>query len=29
LYLKPGDTCVEGLEGVMQITTHIVAPGEV
>jgi 5-carboxymethyl-2-hydroxymuconate isomerase len=29
LYLKPGDICVAGLEGVMQITTHIVAPGEV
>jgi 5-carboxymethyl-2-hydroxymuconate isomerase len=28
LYLKPGDTCVAGLEGVMEITTHIVAPGE-
>jgi 5-carboxymethyl-2-hydroxymuconate isomerase len=29
LYLKPGDTCVAGLEDVMRITTHIVAPGEV
>jgi 2-keto-4-pentenoate hydratase/2-oxohepta-3-ene-1,7-dioic acid hydratase in catechol pathway len=28
LYLKPGDVCVAGLEGVMQITTRIVAPGE-
>lgn len=28
LYLKPGDTCVAGLEGVMRITTHVVAPGE-
>lgn len=27
LYLKPGDVCVAGLEGVMRITTHIVAPG--
>jgi 5-carboxymethyl-2-hydroxymuconate isomerase len=27
LYLKPGDTCVAGLEGVMAITTHVVAPG--
>lgn len=26
LYLKPGDTCVAGLEGLMQLTTHIVAP---
>jgi 5-carboxymethyl-2-hydroxymuconate isomerase len=29
LYLKPGDVCVAGLEGVMEITTRIVAPGEV
>lgn len=29
LYLKPGDTCVAGLAGLMEITTHIVAPGEV
>jgi 2-keto-4-pentenoate hydratase/2-oxohepta-3-ene-1,7-dioic acid hydratase in catechol pathway len=28
LYLKPGDVCVAGLEGVMRITTRIVAPGE-
>ncbi|MGK7866164.1 fumarylacetoacetate hydrolase family protein [Falsiroseomonas sp. E2-1-a20] len=28
LYLKPGDTCVAGLEGLMQLTTHVVAPGE-
>lgn len=28
LYMKPGDTCVAGIEGVMQLTTHIVAPGE-
>lgn len=28
LYLKPGDVCVAGLEGLMQITTRIVAPGE-
>ncbi|MGG5810614.1 fumarylacetoacetate hydrolase family protein [Falsiroseomonas sp. CW058] len=28
LYLKPGDVCVAGLEGVMRITTHVVAPGE-
>ncbi|WP_137178782.1 fumarylacetoacetate hydrolase family protein [Roseomonas sp. AR75] len=28
LYLKPGDVCVAGLEGVMQLTTRIVAPGE-
>jgi len=28
LYLKPGDVCVAGLEGVMAITTRIVAPGE-
>jgi len=28
LYLKPGDTCVAGIEGLMEITTHIVAPGE-
>ena len=27
LYLKPGDTCVAGLEGLMQLTTHVVAPG--
>ena len=28
LYLEPGDVCVAGLEGVMAITTRIVAPGE-
>jgi 5-carboxymethyl-2-hydroxymuconate isomerase len=28
LYMKPGDVCVAGLEGLMQLTTHIVAPGE-
>jgi 5-carboxymethyl-2-hydroxymuconate isomerase len=28
LYLRPGDVCVAGLEGVMAITTGIVAPGE-
>lgn len=28
LYLKPGDVCVAGLEGVMRITTRVVAPGE-
>jgi 5-carboxymethyl-2-hydroxymuconate isomerase len=28
LYLKPGDTCVAGLEGVMRLTTRVVAPGE-
>lgn len=27
LYLRPGDTCVAGLEGLMQLTTHVVAPG--
>jgi 5-carboxymethyl-2-hydroxymuconate isomerase len=28
LYLKPGDVCVAGLEGVMELTTHVVAPNE-
>lgn len=28
LYMKPGDVCVAGLEGLMELTTHIVAPGE-
>ncbi len=28
LYLRPGDTCVAGIEGLMEITTRIVAPGE-
>jgi 2-keto-4-pentenoate hydratase/2-oxohepta-3-ene-1,7-dioic acid hydratase in catechol pathway len=28
LYLKPGDTCVAGIEGLMSLTTRIVAPGE-
>lgn len=28
LYLRPGDICVAGLEGVMRITTRIVGPGE-
>lgn len=28
LYLRPGDVCVAGLEGVMRLTTRIVAPGE-
>lgn len=28
LYLRPGDVCVAGLEGVMSIATRIVAPGE-
>lgn len=28
LYLKPGDVCVAGLEGLMELTTHIVAPGQ-
>ena len=28
LYLKPGDTCVAGLEGLMQLTTRIVNPNE-
>jgi 5-carboxymethyl-2-hydroxymuconate isomerase len=28
LYLRPGDTCVAGLEGLMTLTTRIVAPGE-
>jgi 5-carboxymethyl-2-hydroxymuconate isomerase len=28
LYLKPGDVCVAGLEGLMRLTTRIVAPGE-
>ncbi len=28
LYLKPGDVCVAGLEGVMRLTSRIVAPGE-
>lgn len=28
LYLRPGDVCIAGLEGVMRLTTHIVAPGE-
>ncbi|WP_426957125.1 fumarylacetoacetate hydrolase family protein [Muricoccus radiodurans] len=26
LYLKPGDTCVAGLEGLMELTTRIVGP---
>lgn len=28
LYLKPGDVCVAGIEGLMALTTRIVAPGE-
>jgi 5-carboxymethyl-2-hydroxymuconate isomerase len=28
LYLKPGDVCIAGIEGVMSLTTHVVAPGE-
>jgi 5-carboxymethyl-2-hydroxymuconate isomerase len=28
LYLRPGDTCVSGIEGLMELTTHVVAPGE-
>lgn len=28
LYLKPGDVCVAGLEGVMRLTTRVVGPGE-
>ncbi|MFT8245156.1 fumarylacetoacetate hydrolase family protein [Roseomonas sp. BN140053] len=27
LYLRPGDTCVAGIEGLLQLTTRIVAPG--
>lgn len=28
LYLKPGDVCVAGIEGLMTLATRIVAPGE-